>query len=264
MKIKVLASGSKGNCSLIETNSTRFLIDIGITYQRLKKELEKMNLTIEDIDALLLTHAHNDHTSGLKVLLKHTSFKIYTNDDMQKELNTPIDIERIETYSEEFSLNNTKITVFKTSHDAKGSVGFVIEDNNNSLVYITDTGYINKRKFNLLTNKDIYYIESNHDEKMLMDGPYPYYLKQRIISDEGHLSNTKTANYLKEFIGPNTKYIILAHLSEHNNKESLAKEATEEVINSICYNPMVFIAKQNEALEEIEVLPNNDKVNMCR
>ncbi len=264
MKIKVLASGSKGNCSLIETASARFLIDIGITYQRLNKELEKMNLTIEDIDALLLTHAHNDHTSGLKVLLKHSNFKIYTNDEMRKELTTPIDIERIEIYNEEVIINNTKITVFKTSHDAKGSVGFVIEEGETSLVYITDTGYINKRKFNLLKNRNIYYIESNHDEKMLMDGPYPYYLKQRIISDEGHLSNSKTAKYLKEFIGSNTKYIILAHLSEHNNKESLAKEATEEVIKTLAFTPLVYIAKQNEALEEIEVSSNNDKVNMCR
>ena len=263
MKIKVLASGSKGNCSLIETKSARFLIDIGITYQRLKKELEKMNLNIDDIDALLLTHAHKDHISGLKVLLKHSHFKVYTNSEMLKEL-PPLDLERIETYNEKIFLNNTPITVFKTSHDAKGSVGFVIEDNKNSLVYITDTGYINKRKFKLLTNKNIYYIESNHDEKMLMDGPYPYYLKQRIISDEGHLSNHKAAKYLKDLIGIDTKYIILAHLSEHNNKEELAKEAIEEIINTLPYDPLIYIAKQNEALEEIEVLIEDDKINMCR
>lgn len=264
MKIKVLASGSKGNCSYVETNSTRFLIDIGITYQRLKKELEIMNLTPEDIDALFLTHAHNDHTNGLKVLLKHTTFKIYTNNEMLKELSFPIDSERIELFEEKFFLKDTQITILKTSHDAKGSVGFIIEDKNESLVYITDTGYINKRKFNLLTNKNIYYIESNHDEKMLMNGPYPYYLKQRIIGDEGHLSNNKTAKYLKELVGNKTKYIILAHLSEHNNTETLAKEATEEVLNSLPYNPIVYIAKQNESLEEIEVDSNNDKINMCR
>lgn len=264
MKIKVLASGSKGNCSYIETSSARFLIDIGITYQRLKKELEKMNLTLEDIDALLLTHAHNDHTSGLKVTLKHTNFKIYTNNEMLKELIVPIENYRIELYQETIHLNNTKITIFKTSHDAKGSVGFIIEDEKNSLVYITDTGYINKKNFKLLTNKNIYYIESNHDEKMLMNGPYPYYLKQRIISDEGHLSNTTTAKYLKELIGKNTKYIILAHLSEHNNKEELALEATEEALKDISFTPQILVAKQNEALEEIEVLSNRDQINMCR
>ena len=140
----------------------------------------------------------------------------------------------------------------------------IIEDNKDNLVYITDTGYINKKNFKLLTNKNIYYIESNHDEKMLMDGPYPYYLKQRIISDEGHLSNTTTAKYLKELIGKDTKYIILAHLSEHNNTEQLALEATKEALKDLTFNPKVLVAKQNESLEEIEVLQDYDQVNMCR
>ena len=261
MKIKVLASGSKGNCSLIETASTRFLIDIGITYQRLKKELEKMNLTVDDIDALLLTHAHNDHTSGLKVLLKHTNFKIYANKEIIKELTVDIDKERIELYDNLMHLKSTELTIFKTSHDAKGSVGFLVTEDNNSLVYITDTGYLNRKYFPLLKNKNIYYIESNHDEKMLMDGPYPYYLKQRILSDEGHLSNETTAKYLKKLVGDATKYIILAHLSEHNNKEELAYEASRVALQDRD-DIKILVAKQNEALEEIEVI--YDKVNMCR
>ncbi|HIR59684.1 MAG TPA: MBL fold metallo-hydrolase [Candidatus Onthousia excrementipullorum] len=261
MKIKVLASGSKGNCSLIETASARFLIDIGITYQRLKKELEKMNLNLDDIDALLLTHAHNDHTSGLKVLLKHTNFKIYANKDIIKELTVDIDKERIELYDSIMHLNSTELTIFKTSHDAKGSVGFLITDDGSSLVYITDTGYLNRKYFKLLTNRNIYYIESNHDEKMLMDGPYPYYLKQRILSDEGHLSNETTSKYLKRLVGDSTKYIILAHLSEHNNKEELAYTTTRVALQDRS-DIKILVAKQNEALEEIEVM--YDKVNMCR
>ena len=261
MKIKVLASGSKGNCSLIETASARFLIDIGITYQRLKKELEKMNLNLDDIDALLLTHAHNDHTSGLKVLLKHTNFKIYANKDIIKELTVDIDKERIELYDSIMHLNSTELTIFKTSHDAKGSVGFLIIDDGSSLVYITDTGYLNRKYFKLLTNRNIYYIESNHDEKMLMDGPYPYYLKQRILSDEGHLSNETTSKYLKKLVGDSTKYIILAHLSEHNNKEELAYTTTRVALQDRS-DIKILVAKQTEALEEIEVI--YDKVNMCR
>ena len=261
MKIKVLASGSKGNCSLIETASARFLIDIGITYQRLKKELEKMNLNLDDIDALLLTHAHNDHTSGLKVLLKHTTFKIYANKDIIKELTVDIDKERIELYNSIMHLNSTELTIFKTSHDAKGSVGFLIIDDGSSLVYITDTGYLNRKYFKLLTNRNIYYIESNHDEKMLMDGPYPYYLKQRILSDEGHLSNETTSKYLKKLVGDSTKYIILAHLSEHNNKEELAYTTTRVALQDRS-DIKILVAKQTEALEEIEVI--YDKVNMCR
>lgn len=262
MRIKVLASGSKGNCSLIETSSARFLIDVGITYQRLKKELMKLNLTFDDVDALLLTHAHNDHTSGLRVLLKHSNFKIYANKDIINELTIDVDKDRLEFYSSCFHLNNiTDITVFKTSHDAKGSVGFLITDKNNSLVYITDTGYLNRKYFPLLTNKNIYYIESNHDEKMLMEGPYPFYLKQRILSDVGHLSNETTSKYLRRLVGKDTKFIILAHLSEHNNTEELAYNAMKEILKDR-EDVKILVAKQSESLEEIEVL--DDKNNMCR
>lgn len=263
MKIKVLASGSKGNCSYIETKTTRFLVDIGITYQRLKKELETLNLTPDDLDFLLLTHSHNDHTSGLKVLMKHTNFKIYANNEIRKELKDEISLLRQEDYADEIVYNNLIIKVFKTSHDAKGSVGFLFEEDNASLVYITDTGYLNRKYFKMLTNKNIYYIESNHDEEMLMNGPYPYYLKQRIISDEGHLSNKTTARYLQKLIGSNTKAIILAHLSEHNNSEALALQATSEVLKTTSYQVSIIIAKQTESLQEIEVI-NNEKVNMCR
>ena len=262
MKIKVLASGSKGNCSYIETASARFLIDIGITYQKLKQELEKMNLEINDIDFLFLTHAHNDHTSGLKVLLKHSDLKVFANKLIIKELTTEIPKDRLLLYENNFKIFSTNITIFNTSHDAKGSVGFLITDSNISLVYITDTGYLNRKYFSILKNKDIYYMESNHYEKMLMEGPYPYYLKQRIISDEGHLSNKTAASYLKRLIGSTTKYIILAHLSGHNNKEDLADQATNEIVHELDLHPKVLIAKQNEALDEIEVL--YDQINMYR
>ena len=262
MKITVLASGSKGNCSLIETASTRFLIDIGISYQKLKKELAKKNLTIDDLDYLFLTHAHNDHTNGLKVLLKHSYLKVYANKLINKELKEEIPSSRLLLYEDNLKISSTNITIFKTSHDAKGSVGFLINDQNTSLVYITDTGYLNRKYFPLLYNKNIYYIESNHDEKMLMEGPYPFTIKQRIISDEGHLSNKTTAKYLKMLLGPATKYIILAHLSEHNNKEELAYQATAEVLTELNLHPKLLIAKQNEALKEIEVL--YDKVDMYR
>ena len=180
--------------------------------------------------------------------------------DIIKELTVDIDNDRVELYNPLIHLNNTEINVFKTSHDAKGSVAFLITEDNNSLVYITDTGYLNRKYFPLLENKNIYYIESNHDEKMLMDGPYPYYLKQRIISDEGHLSNDTTAKYLKKLVGDNTKYKILAHLSEHNNKEEIAYNTSRESLKDRS-DIKIVVAKQSEALEEVEVY---NEVNMCR
>ena len=118
---------------------------------------------------------------------------------------------------------------------------------------VTDTGYINEKYYDLLSNREIYYIESNHDEQMLLIGPYPHYLKQRILSDKGHLSNGATASYLEKFIGSNTKYIILAHISETNNTKELALETTKEALTHTAYSPKIVVASQEELGEVVEV-----------
>ena len=242
MKIITLASGSKGN--------TRFLIDIGITYRHLLERLEEIGKSIDDIDALLITHTHSDHIKGLKVFVKHNNVPVYIREEMYKELKEILPKEKVELYSDKMHLKNVTIDLVHTSHDAPGSVGFLI---NNSLVYITDTGYINEKYYDLLSNREIYYIESNHDEQMLLTGPYPHYLKQRILSDKGHLSNGATANYLEKFIGSNTKYIILAHISETNNTKELALETTKEALAKTAYSPKIVVASQEELGEVVEV-----------
>ena len=130
--------------------------------------------------------------------------------------------------------------------------GFIIGDSENRVLYLTDTGYINRKYFKQSENLDAYIIESNHDEKMLMEGPYPYILKQRVISDKGHLSNKYTGRYLNKTIGERTKYIVLAHLSENNNTPELALEqVTEEIKDK--YNNRIIIAKQHEETEMVEI-----------
>ena len=144
-----------------------------------------------------------------------------------------------------------KIELIHTSHDAPYSVGFIISQEDKSIVYVTDTGYINRKYLNKMVNKDIYVIESNHDEVMLMDGPYPRFLKERVISDTGHLSNKTTAKYLKKIIGDKTKYVLLAHLSEKNNTE---EKAIEAMINEeIDKYAKILIATQYEMSEMLEV-----------
>ena len=193
MKVKVLASGSKGNSTLIRTSEVKVLIDIGINYQTLASELEKLNLTPNDLDAILITHTHSDHIKGLQVLVKKTNLRVYALEEMLEELSKKIPLDNIFIYENPFEIGDLKINIIRISHDVEG-VGFIIEHHNHSLVYITDTGYINRRYLPLMTNKDVYIIESNHDEKMLMEGPYPYILKQRVISDKGHLSNNRIRN----------------------------------------------------------------------
>ena len=137
------------------------------------------------------------------------------------------------------------------NHGLKELEEYIIKYNDKSLVYVTDTGYINRKYLAKMTEKDIYIMEANHDEVMLMDGPYPRFLKERVISDKGHLSNKTTAKYLKKIIGRNTRYIVLAHLSEKNNTEEKVLEAIEEELGETNIN--ILIAKQKEESPMIEV-----------
>lgn len=252
MKVKVLASGSKGNSTLIRTNKLNILIDCGVTYQYLALELDKINLTPKDLDYILITHTHSDHIKGLASLVKKTDIKVYILEEMLDEINNKVPYDKIRYYENPLYLEDLKIELIRISHDVEG-VGFIIECNNNSLVYITDTGYINRKYLPKMKNKNLYIIESNHDEEMLMEGPYPYILKQRVISDHGHLSNITTAGYLKEIIGDKTKTIVLAHISENNNTPELAYKTTKDMLKENNFNKEVIVAKQYESLDEIEV-----------
>lgn len=252
MKVKVIASGSKGNCTLVQTGEINILIDMGITYQYLACELDKISFNPKNINAILITHTHSDHIKGLASLVNKVNLKVFILKEMEEEIIKKIPKENIYIYDEPTILNDLTINLIRTSHDVDG-VGYIIESNNHTLVYITDTGYINRKYLPLLKNKDIYIIESNHDEQMLMEGPYPYILKQRVISDKGHLSNHTTANYLLNSVGSKTKYIILAHISENNNTEELALSTTKDLLEYNNIKKTVIVAKQYESLEEIEI-----------
>ena len=243
MKIQVLASGSKGNATLITTKNNNILIDAGIT---LTNAIKRIN-DIPIIDTILITHTHDDHIKGLKSYIKKYKPTIYT---LNKELKNIIEYENIHN-QDTIVLEDIEIKLFELSHDVSCNGFKIIENNTNKeLIYITDTGYLNQKILKQIKNKDMYIIESNHDTKMLMEGKYPFYLKQRIMGDKGHLSNNQAADYLKKIIGDNTKTIVLAHLSEENNTNLLAYETTKKVLND---NISLIIAPQEEALETIEV-----------
>ena len=251
MKLKTIASGSKGNCSIVLCDETNFIIDMGISYLTLKKSLEENSLSFDHFTGILITHNHKDHVNGLASVVKKTKLPVFIPQEMYDGLKELVPKERCVFIDDIHDINDVKIELIHTSHDAPYSVGFIITQNNKNIVYVTDTGYINRKYLNKMVNKELYLIESNHDEIMLMDGPYPRFLKERVISDQGHLSNKTTAKYLKKIVGNATKYVVLAHISEKNNTEDLAYECTKKELQDT--NIEVLIAKQYEESPMIEV-----------
>lgn len=249
MKVSVLSSGSKGNTTFIETDMAKILIDIGNTSKYVKEKLEDFGVEPNELDAILITHTHIDHVKGLKVFEKKYHVPVYITKIMYQSLEFLDDYVEI---SDEFDIKDMHITAIKTSHDVDDARGYIISNDDKSIVYITDTGYINKKYFNILSNKNLYIMESNHDVEMLSNGKYPFQLRQRILSDKGHLSNYDSSKYLSSFIGDNTKYILLAHLSEENNTEELAYETLINRLNSDNKHvDKIIIAKQDKETELI-------------
>jgi phosphoribosyl 1,2-cyclic phosphodiesterase len=244
VRVKVLASGSKGNVTFIEHKDTRILIDIGMTTHYVEDKLREMDVNPRSIDAILITHIHSDHISGLSTFTRKYNTPTYISGKMDKEIDTPNKV----FITKEMNIKDINVKVIRTSHDVE-SYGYIIQD---ELVYITDTGYINDKYFDMLKNKKIYIMESNHDIERLMDGPYPYHLKQRILSDKGHLSNEMCSEYLSKLIGKNTECVILAHLSEINNLEDIALSEFKSRKKNANISKII-VAKPKEPTELIEI-----------
>ncbi len=254
MKVCVLSSGSGGNCTLIESGKTKILVDLGTSSLYAEKRLREINIEPEEIDGIFITHTHVDHIKGIKVFLKKYNTKLYLSEIILKEIYNEIKPQNYEIIDSEINLNDFNVTMFKISHDTEDANGFIFESNGRSVVYVTDTGYLNIRNHKLLTNRNMYVFESNHDVEMLMNGHYPYHIKQRILGDKGHLSNKDSAYYLSKFVGNNTKCVILAHLSKDNNTKELALETLQDCLKK-CNKDVekILIAEQDKRTELIEV-----------
>ena len=157
-------------------------------------------------------------------------------------------------FDDDIYLDDIRVNVIKTSHDTKDSRGYVINEGLNSVVYLTDTGYLNQKYFNLLRNRTIYLFESNHDVEMLINGKYPAWLKDRVVGPYGHLSNKDASIYLAKLVGSETKKIILTHLSHENNTEELALATIKDIFNEYGVEfSNISCARQTEASEVIEI-----------
>jgi Metal-dependent hydrolases of the beta-lactamase superfamily I len=210
-----LGSGSKGNATLIYDETTLFQIDMGLPFSRIKEGLKSIERKKEDIQAILITHEHVDHVGTLAV---ERNVPVFASEGTLPHPNT------ILVQEKPFKLGDFEILPFPVSHDAANPTGFLIKHGEESLVYVTDTGYLSEADLFLMKGATYYIIESNHDYKMLLHSHRPASLKHRIHSDVGHLSNSDSAHYLVELVDSNTKGIYLAHLSEECNTPELAKD----------------------------------------
>lgn len=254
MLVSVLASGSKGNSTYVKTSHHELLIDAGCTMNYLNEKLIENNTSLDNIEYIFVTHTHTDHVSSIKNIVKKYHPTIILTIPMLEDLPYLKTYEKIILLEDDMIIDDLLIENIKTSHDTSDSRGYIITENNNSVVQITDTGYLNQKYFNKLKNKTIYVFESNHNADMLLNGRYPGWLKRRVASDKGHLSNESSAFYLSKIIGNDTKEIILAHLSEENNTPEIALETLKNEFkdHEIEFNNIV-IAKQNEISGNIEV-----------
>lgn len=254
MLVSVLASGSEGNCTFVETEDTKILIDIGMNTKYITNNLEDLGIQPKDIDYIFMTHTHSDHTGALKTFIKKNFTKIVVTEGMYEVLESLHDYDNVIITNKTYETAKTKIIPFKTSHDSVDSRGYLIEDTTSSVVYMTDTGYLNQKYFDLLYDKNIYIMEANHDVELLINGPYPKWLKSRILSDQGHLSNNSSGFYLSKLIGPHTKKVILAHLSKENNTEADALRTVAKTLKEYEIDfKDIIVAKQREKTESITV-----------
>jgi len=221
MKFYIIQSGSKGNATVLENNGRYLLIDDGLSLKCIKDTMLGLNKNVMNLEALLITHEHSDHTKGIQYL---PPLPIYCREGTYSGDN----VNNIYCF-EPFELIDLKITPLLTSHDAKSPCGYMFEDGEERLVYMTDTGFIPEMSLDIMGNADYYIIESNHDVKMQLASGRPAYLINRIISDEGHLSNIDSASYMASLVGKNTKQIILAHISQDANTPECALETYRTV-----------------------------------
>ena len=245
MKFYIIASGSRGNATLIKIKEHLILVDMGITKKELVESLNKHGYTFNDIEAVFFTHEHADHMKG-REFFKDIS-KVYASYGTTKVLES----NELEAYKS-YDIAGFKVTPVDASHDAYRPLGYIFEADNEKLVYLTDTGYVIDETLELSKDADYYIFESNHDVNMLLRTNRPERLKQRILSDQGHLSNYDSAHYMTQLIGPNTKEIYLAHISLEANTPELVIETYKKIFKKMRKNFDKYKIVCTKQFEEVE------------
>jgi phosphoribosyl 1,2-cyclic phosphodiesterase len=235
MEICVLGSSSSGNATAIWTKKTKILVDAGFSARELKIRLESIDLNPHDLDGILLSHEHTDHTKGVGALSRKYEISIYANKTTFSAVRNLGKVHKkviFDSHSD-FKLGDLKITPLVVPHDASEPNAFIIKNRKKKLTLATDLGTPTPVFFHEADNSDLYILESNYDKNMLLSGRYPAFLKKRILSDFGHLSNATAARTLKQVLGSSTKQVLLAHISQNNNTPELALKSANKHLKGV-------------------------------
>ncbi len=238
MRLVSIASGSSGNCIYVGTDHTHILVDAGISCRRIERGLNDIGVKGSELEALVITHEHADHVKGLGVLARKYGLPIFGTRETLEETarmnclgECPKELFRPIAADTEAAIGELTVKPFRIDHDAANPVGYRIQHRKKSVAVVTDLGHFDQYIIDHLQGLDAILLESNHDVRMLETGPYPYFLKRRILSDHGHLSNENAGRLLNCILHDNMKHILLGHLSKENNYEELAYETVRLAID---------------------------------
>ena len=231
-----LSSGSSGNCYYLGNEFHGILIDAGISASSIRKFLRDMDITLQTIMGILITHNHIDHIRGLEVLTRKNSIPVFTTRKIWESILNPQknifrDCIREIPLQQKFHLAGFDIEAFPVCHDAPETIGFHISSGEKKITIATDLGHICQTAGPYIREANLLVIESNYDEQMLLNGRYPHYLKARIQSDHGHLGNHQTSVFLADIINDNLSHICLAHLSKNNNTPEKALQTLHQTLS---------------------------------
>jgi len=246
MRIIPIASGSSGNCTFIETDGTRLMIDCGISAAAAIRELEKNSIDPATIDGLFISHEHHDHIDGAFAFSKKAKVPIYITLSAYAGSNHKSNGSEVRHFctGDIMPFVNTDIQFFPISHDTSDPVGFRIHSEEGEIIHATDMGIAENGLGEIFNSARVILMDFNHDLEMLVKGPYPIFLKERIAGNKGHLSNENAAKFLAGLDLPNLEALILAHMSRTNNIPTVARSAAQAVFEDRKRTPQIIAADQ--------------------
>jgi len=263
--ISMLASGSRGNCAIVASTHTKILVDAGVSCRETFKRMKTLGEEPHSLSAIVITHEHSDHIYGLATLAKKLRIPVFMTGAthsawaraIRDEKGERPKLEKMERFESghKFQIGDIEVKPFTIPHDAADPVGFTFRVEGSKVGVATDLGYVPASVRDHLRGCDVLVMESNHDLEMLRLGPYPWSVKQRVMSRVGHLSNEALANFFTNDYDNRAAFVVLAHLSEQNNHPEVARREAERALANRggLFQNRVLLAAQSEALEPIRL-----------